>query len=91
MLKIDRSFVKGIGNNAEDKAIVQAIISLAKSLGLSVTAEGIETGEQAAVLDSWSCDRGQGYHFARPMSAEALERLLDTNAAHAPGPLTLVA
>ena len=72
VLKIDRSFVKGIGQNAEDDAIVQAIISLAKSLGLSVTAEGVESGTQAAVLTAWACDRGQGYHFDRPLDAEQM-------------------
>ena len=71
VLKIDRSFVTGIGQNSEDKAIVQAIISLAKSLDLTVTAEGIESAEQAAVLHAWACDRGQGYYFAKPLDATA--------------------
>ncbi len=76
VLKIDRSFIMGIGENAEDKAIVQAILSLAKSLGLSVTAEGIETAEQATMLSGWQCDRGQGYYFARPLDAEKTTVLL---------------
>ena len=76
VLKIDRAFVKGVHNNAEDKAIVQAILSLAKSLGLTVTAEGIESAEQAAVLNTWACDRGQGYYFAKPMDAGATAELL---------------
>src|ERR1700753_1598825 len=70
VLKIDRSFVQGIGKSAEDDAIVQAIISMARSLGLSVTAEGIETSEQARLLREWSCETGQGYLFARPLAAE---------------------
>lgn len=70
VLKIDRSFVQGIGQNAEDDAIVQAIVSLSRSLGLSVTAEGIETAEQADLLRDWSCDSGQGYLFSRPLPPE---------------------
>jgi EAL domain-containing protein (putative c-di-GMP-specific phosphodiesterase class I) len=76
VLKIDRTFVQGIGANAEDNAIVQAIISMGKSLGLAVTAEGIETEEQAALLRSWSCERGQGYLFSRPLDAEQCSELL---------------
>jgi EAL domain-containing protein (putative c-di-GMP-specific phosphodiesterase class I) len=56
VLKIDRSFVQGIGQNTQDDVIVRAIISLARSLGLSVTAEGIETPQQARLLRDWSCD-----------------------------------
>ncbi|KLU20666.1 hypothetical protein EOS_40370 [Caballeronia mineralivorans PML1(12)] len=77
VLKIDRSFVRGIGQNAEDDAIVQAIISLAKSLGLAVTAEGIETTQQAELLRQWSCEKGQGFLFARPLEAMQISALLD--------------
>ena len=76
ILKIDRSFIKGIGHDAEDTAIVKAIISMAKSLNLSVTAEGIETAEQASLLRGWACQRGQGYFFGRPVDAAAFSELL---------------
>ncbi|SAL36276.1 response regulator receiver modulated diguanylate cyclase/phosphodiesterase [Caballeronia udeis] len=76
VLKIDRSFVRGIGQNAEDDAIVQAIISLAKSLGLAVTAEGIESTQQAELLRKWSCEKGQGFLFARPLEATKISALL---------------
>jgi EAL domain-containing protein (putative c-di-GMP-specific phosphodiesterase class I) len=76
ILKIDRSFIRGIGHDAEDTAIVRAIVSMAKSLNLSVTAEGIETAEQAALLRGWNCERGQGYFFGRPADAAALTELL---------------
>ncbi|WP_153041202.1 putative bifunctional diguanylate cyclase/phosphodiesterase [Paraburkholderia monticola] len=75
VLKIDRSFVQGIGTNDEDDAIVRAIISLARQLGLSVTAEGIETPEQARLLREWSCDSGQGYLFSRPVAPEEFTAL----------------
>ena len=76
VLKVDRSFVRGIGEQQEDAAIVRAIISLAKSLGLKVTSEGVESAEQAALLRAWTCDRGQGYHFGRPVDGAALAGLL---------------
>ncbi|WP_156380696.1 EAL domain-containing protein [Pseudolabrys sp. Root1462] len=76
ILKIDRSFVKGIDRGGEDTAIVRAIISMAKSLHLSVTGEGIETAEQAALLRKWACDLGQGFYYSRPLEAASLEALL---------------
>ena len=76
ILKIDRAFINGIGRDAEDTAIVHAIIAMAKSLNLSITGEGIETAEQAALLREWACDKGQGYYFARPMSQADLAELL---------------
>ena len=80
VLKIDRSFIQGIGEVQADTTVVRAIISLAKSLGLSVTGEGVESAEQAACLNSWDCDRGQGYHFGRPMEVEALTELMREDA-----------
>ena len=77
VLKIDQSFIRGMGKNQEDTAIVQAIMSMAKSLNLLVTGEGIETAEQAAALHALSCDRGQGYFYARPLDGECLTALLN--------------
>src|SRR5207237_1014591 len=71
-LKIDRSFVIGLGKDAESTAIVQMIIALAKTLRLSVTAEGIETPEQAADLRAVACELGQGYLYSRPVPPDAL-------------------
>jgi diguanylate cyclase (GGDEF)-like protein/PAS domain S-box-containing protein len=71
-LKIDRSFVHGLGQDDQDTAIVRSIVALAKTLHLSVTAEGIEIPAQQAQLRHLGCDRGQGYLFGRPAPAEAL-------------------
>lgn len=75
-LKIDRSFVKGIGVNGDNIEIVQAITALAHSLGMDVIAEGIETAEQLARLRALACEYGQGYYFARPIDSEAAYALL---------------
>jgi EAL domain-containing protein (putative c-di-GMP-specific phosphodiesterase class I) len=78
-LKIDKSFVDGIGKDPESTAIVQAVISLAKSLGMRVTAEGIEAREQMEHLKALGCDQGQGYYFSKPLPAEAAGELLAKN------------
>lgn len=76
-LKIDRSFVDQLEHRAEDMAIVRAITNLAQTLGLTVTAEGIETEGQALLLRQVGSDFGQGYHFARPLPPEQMGELVD--------------
>ncbi|MBE9079377.1 EAL domain-containing protein [Romeria aff. gracilis LEGE 07310] len=71
-LKIDRSFVQDVTESSEAAAVVKAIVTLAKSLGLGIVAEGIETRSQLTYLQSLQCDEGQGYHFARPEPAAAI-------------------
>ena len=66
----------GNGHGAEDAAIVTAVISLAHTLGLIAIAEGIETAEQLAQLRALDCDIAQGYYFARPRPAAAIDELL---------------
>ena len=78
-LKIDRSFITKMNRSDEDAAIVRAIVTLAKTLDLRITSEGIETSEQHQQLTALGCDFGQGYFFDRPMSAENLELLLVPN------------
>ena len=73
-LKIDRSFVSGVGEDARDTAIIRSVLALAKTLGLTVTAEGVETSAQQARLFEMDCDQAQGYLFAKPMPAEALDQ-----------------
>ncbi|HET9475447.1 MAG TPA: EAL domain-containing protein, partial [Steroidobacteraceae bacterium] len=75
-LKIDRGFVKDLMTRAEDASIVQAIISLAHSLRLTVVAEGVETLEQLDSLRSMGCDQYQGFHFSPPISAADLAALI---------------
>ncbi|MEZ5145116.1 MAG: EAL domain-containing protein [Acidimicrobiales bacterium] len=70
VLKIDRSFVDGLGEDPEDTAIVSAIISMSRALGLDVVAEGVETLRQLDELRSLGCDRAQGFLFARPVPAD---------------------
>jgi diguanylate cyclase (GGDEF)-like protein len=76
VLKVDRSFVEGLGQDAQDSAIVESVLVLAKTLGLGVTAEGIETPRQQLRLEQLGCDVGQGYLFGAPRSAEITEQLL---------------
>ena len=71
VLKIDRSFVSGMMVDPDSVAIVRAVLSLADALGMSTTAEGIETVELATTLAALGCSSGQGYHFAKPLHAEA--------------------
>jgi len=75
-LKIDRSFVKGLSPDGGDSAIVRAVVTVAKSLNMDVTAEGVETEGQLAELRALGCDRWQGFLFARPVSAERVAPLL---------------
>ncbi|MBV9787489.1 MAG: EAL domain-containing protein, partial [Chloroflexi bacterium] len=89
-LKIDKSFVDGLGRSAEDTAIVRAVITLAHTLGMSVIAEGIETFEQATQLRMLGCELGQGYYFARPLPAAEVELVIDQDdqpAASTPYPI----
>lgn len=75
-LKIDRSFVAGLGTDPEDAVIIRAVVSLARALDLLVVAEGVETAAHAATLRALGCDLGQGMHFAAPLPPDALEALL---------------
>ena len=75
-LKIDRAFVAGLGQDREQTAIVQAVITLAHTLELELTAEGIERPEQLHQLRALGCETGQGYYFAKPVPATAAEALV---------------
>lgn len=77
-LKIDRSFVNNIAENPDDAAISKAIVALAQSLGLNITAEGVETQEQLDYLRNQGCHEVQGYYFSKPLSSERFKDFLRT-------------
>jgi diguanylate cyclase (GGDEF)-like protein/PAS domain S-box-containing protein len=75
-LKIDRSFISGMGNGEEGMEIARTILPMANNLRLDVVAEGVETIQQVALLKKLHCKYGQGYYFSRPLSAEGTTALL---------------
>jgi len=76
-IKIDRSFIKDLEDNALNETIVSAIISLAQRLGLQVVAEGVEKSEQLEFLRGEKCEKYQGYYFSPPVPAHKLEEILE--------------
>jgi len=82
-LKVDRSFIREVERNPEDRAITEAIIAMGKTLSLTIVAEGVETPEQQAFLSQRACDEMQGYYFSTPVAPEDFAALLRR---HAPEP-----
>ncbi|MGA7730985.1 MAG: EAL domain-containing protein [Chloroflexia bacterium] len=78
-IKLDRSFVSGLGKNRQDTAVVYAAISFAKALRLSITAEGIETKAQVEQLRALGCEQGQGYYFSVPLPPVEMAQFLKAN------------
>ena len=76
IVKIDRAFVRDLGDSSRDQAIVQAIVALAHALELEVVAEGLETATAARALLDLGCDRAQGFLLSRPVDSTAMESLL---------------
>jgi EAL domain-containing protein (putative c-di-GMP-specific phosphodiesterase class I) len=79
-VKIDRSFIREVGNDSDSEAIVRATVSLAHSLGKRVVAEGVETEAQHGFLAALGCDQAQGFVYARPGRAESIRPYLSAHA-----------
>ncbi len=77
-LKVDRSFVNGLGTDTRDSTIVNTIIAMAHSMDLKVVAEGVETASQLALLRERNCEEVQGFYFSRPLAAELFEEMMRT-------------
>ncbi|SDT58862.1 putative bifunctional diguanylate cyclase/phosphodiesterase [Actinoplanes derwentensis] len=86
VLKIDRSFMPADNADTQQAALVRAIVDLAAGLGLTTVAEGVETADHADLLRDLGCERGQGYHFARPIPAAGLMALLSGADTRQPDP-----
>lgn len=84
VVKIDQSFVAGLGQRSKDEAIVSAVMALGSTLDLEVVAEGVESGIQLEELQRLGCRRAQGYYFGAPVDASAFTRLLSTARSSAP-------
>ena len=76
ILKLDRLFVAGLGESAEDETIAGSVIHLAHELGLEAIAEGVETLDQLHAFDSLGCDLAQGFYWSKPRPADEIERVL---------------
>ncbi|MCX8086836.1 MAG: EAL domain-containing protein [Rhodocyclaceae bacterium] len=81
-LKIDKSFVDGLGQDKEDEAIARAVLGLAQALDLETVAEGVETDRQLAWLAQYGCDLAQGYLLSKPLEVEAFEDLIARESEH---------
>ena len=77
-LKVDRSFIRDLPQDSEDRAITEAIIAMGKNLNLNIVAEGVETEAQAHFLRDRGCDEMQGYHFSKPLAADEFAALMKT-------------
>src|SRR5919112_1121544 len=82
ILKIDRAFITGLGDDQGDEAIVLGTVGLAHALGVIAVAEGVESADQAAVVKELGCDLAQGHYFAKPLPREAMEKLLADGASY---------
>ena len=89
-LKVDSSFVAGLGADPKDTAILTAVLGLARALALDVVAEGVETPEQVAVLRRLGCGVAQGYHFSRPLPGAEPRPVPGGAARERPGPIVTI-
>jgi len=87
-LKIDRSFISGVASSKGSTALIHTLVQLGKTLEIETLAEGIEEPAQLKALQRENCDQGQGFLFARPLSAEAVEEFLKPDRVPEPHKLT---
>lgn len=80
-LKVDRSFIRDVAEDGDSAAITRAIIGLARSLHMKVTAEGVENAAQLSLLREWGCDQVQGYYVSRPVAPGEMARMLGAECA----------
>jgi EAL domain-containing protein (putative c-di-GMP-specific phosphodiesterase class I) len=80
-VKIDRSFIRDVASDADDKNLTEAIIAMGRTLSLTVVAQGVETKEQADFLRLNACDEFQGFYLNKPMPADQIAELLRTQSA----------
>jgi EAL domain-containing protein (putative c-di-GMP-specific phosphodiesterase class I) len=78
ILKVDKSFIDGIVGGGQAFALARVIVSIGQTLQLDTVAEGVEMSAQASALRRMGCEVAQGFHFARPMAADDISRLLST-------------
>ncbi|MER5269180.1 EAL domain-containing protein, partial [Actinosynnema sp. NPDC002837] len=84
IIKVDRRFVSGVGNDRSDLAVARAVVDMARALGRTCVAEGVETATQFDVLRELGADAFQGWLFSRPVPAEDIRSLLAMSPLHAP-------
>jgi len=77
-LQFDKSFVQNIATDADDRALISAVTSLARSMSIRTVAEGVETQDQLGMLRKAGCEEMQGYLFSKPLPADAFEKLMRT-------------
>jgi EAL domain-containing protein (putative c-di-GMP-specific phosphodiesterase class I) len=80
-IKIDRSFVAGLGDSHKADSVVRAMLGVARGMGMIALAEGVENERQAAILKAEGCLQAQGYYFGRPQTAQSIVQLFDAAAA----------
>ena len=89
VLKIDRSFVSGVGTDPRQERLLDGIAALAKRMDLQIVAEGIETAEQLALLQAFGCELGQGWYFSRPLPFDELLTVVRNHHRYDVGPLSV--
>jgi EAL domain-containing protein (putative c-di-GMP-specific phosphodiesterase class I) len=90
-VKVDRSFVQGVGEGQVDSAIVRAVVDLAEAMGILAVAEGVETQDQVTRLTMLGCQIGQGFYFSPPLPAADFDALVTREFANTAGSVTLPA